>query len=107
MLDANAVAGYRLEVASGSHFSVVEQHNFGTQGLAVARVLAACSLDAYSGSAVACWHGLVGVAGVAGLALRGTRRDLDHRRRSRRYPQARGRSNKPVMHVLAYVSSLR
>jgi hypothetical protein len=106
MLDANAVAGYHLEVASGSHFFVVEQHSFGMQGLAVARVLAACSQDAYSGSAVACWHGLAGVGGVAGLALRGTRRDL-HRRRSRRYLQVLGRSNKPVMHVLADVSGLR
>jgi hypothetical protein len=101
MLDANA-EGYRLEVALGiRRLVVVGQRSFDMRELVVAaRVMEPCSLDAYSGSAVACRRGLAEVEGVAGWVLRGSRRDLDHRHHFRRYPQVRERSNKPIVHTL-------
>ena len=65
MPDANVVEEDRLGVASRTHrFFVVGRHNFGMRGLVVVRVMVPCSLDAYSGFAVA-WRGLAEVEGVA------------------------------------------
>ena len=97
MLDVNVVEEYLLEVASGiRRLFVVGQHSFGMRELAAARVTVPCSPGAYSGFAVACRHGPAEVEGVAGWALRETRRCLGHRHRFRRYRQVRGRSNKPA-----------
>jgi hypothetical protein len=107
MPDVNVVEEYRLEVASGiRRLFVVGQHSFDMRELAAARVMAPCSLGAYSGFAVACRRGLAEVEDVAEKVLRGTRRHLGRRRRFRRYPQVRVRSSKPTVHVLVDVSGL-
>jgi len=66
MLDENVVGECRPLVASDiHHLVVVEQRNFGMQGLAVARDFAAYMRCAFVGS-VAAWHGLAEAEGVAG-----------------------------------------
>jgi hypothetical protein len=95
MIDASAVAGYLLVVASGSRRGfVVQPCSCYMQGLVVARDFEACSQDACFGLAVACQRELV--VDVVEQVLQVNRRCFGHQHRSRRYQRVLGHSGMPV-----------